>query len=214
MGSAAPRTSWPGALVERALAFFAADFRRPTGPVFVATVLAIAAVASRSAQAGPLDGSIAAFLGLAATAPIAVIRRFPGPAIGVILAASAVFVIFARLSWSIAGVVGWLFALAACPVLLRPRRAVLALAATEVAVVLGTFNFRHNATPWDASAAEGLAVLAAWGAGELLRARRQRAIEQAAAAAQLRQLSERDVAAGSGPRSRASCTTWSRTTSR
>jgi signal transduction histidine kinase len=195
MGSAAPRASWPGALVERALAFFAADFRRPTGPAFVATVLAIVAVASRSAQAGPLDGSIAAFLGLAATAPIAVIRRFPGPAIGVILAASAVFVIFARLSWSIAGVVGWLFALAACPVLLRPRRAVLALAATEVAVVLGTFNFRDNATPWDASAAEGLAVLAAWGAGELLRARRQRAIEQAAAAAQLRQLSERDVAA-------------------
>jgi signal transduction histidine kinase len=195
MGSAAPRTSWPGALVERALAFVAADFRRPTGPVFVATVLAVAAVASRSAQAGPLDGSVAALVGFLATAPIAVIRRFPGPAIGVILAASAVFVIFARLSWSIAAVAGWLFALAACPVLLRPRRAVLALAATETAVILSTLNLRENATPWDATAAEALAVIAAWGAGELLRARRQSSIEQAAAATQLRQLSERDAAA-------------------
>jgi signal transduction histidine kinase len=195
MGSAAPRTSWPGALVERALAFVAADFRRPTGPVFVAGVLAVAAVASRSDQAGPLDGSLAALLGFLATAPIAVIRRFPGPAIGVVLAASSVFVIFARLSWSIAAVVGWLFALAACPVLLRFKWAVVAIAVMEAAVVLGTFNFRENATPWDATAAEALAVVAAWGAGELLRARRQRGIEQAAAAAQLRQLSERDAAA-------------------
>ncbi len=88
MGSAAPRTSWPGALVERALAFVAADFRRPTGPVFVASVLALAAVASRSDQAGPLDGSLAALLGFLATAPIVIIRRFPGPAISVVLAAS------------------------------------------------------------------------------------------------------------------------------
>jgi signal transduction histidine kinase len=194
MGSAAPRTSWPGALVERALAFVAADFRRPTGPVFVASVLALAAVAARSAQAGPLDGSLAAFLGFLATAPIAVIRRFPGPAIGVVLAGSSVFVIFARLSWSIAAVAGWLFALAACPVLLRPRHAVLALAAMEAAVVGATLNLRENATPWDATAAEALAVIAAWGAGELLRARRQSSLEQAASAAQLRRLSERDAA--------------------
>jgi hypothetical protein len=132
----------------------------------VAGVLAVAAVASRSDQAGPLDGSLAALLGFLATAPIAVIRRFPGPAIGVVLAASSVFVIFARLSWSIAAVVGWLFALAACPVLLKFKWAVLAIAVMEAAVVLGTFNFRENATPWDATAAEALAVLAAWGAGE------------------------------------------------
>jgi signal transduction histidine kinase len=158
-------------------------------------VLAVAAVASRSAQAGPLDGSLAALLGLLATAPIAVIRRYPGPAIGVILAASSVFVIFARLSWSVAAVAGWLFALAACPVLLRRRDAVLAVTATELAVLGATFNLRANATPWDATVAEALAVVAAWGAGELLRARRQSALAQAAAAAQLRDLSERDVAA-------------------
>jgi signal transduction histidine kinase len=195
MGSAAPRTSWPGALVERALAFIAADFRRPVGPVFAAAVLAVAAVAARSTQAGPLDGSVAALLGFLATAPIAVIRQFPGPVIGLVLAASSVFVIFARLSWSVAAVAGWLFAVAACPVLLRRRTAILAVAAMEVAVILGVLNLRANATPWDATAAEALAVIVAWGAGELLRARRQAAIEQAAAAAQLRQLTERDAAA-------------------
>jgi len=194
-GSATPRTSWPGALVERALAFIAADFRRPTGPVFAAAVLAVAAVAARSTQAGPLDGSLAALLGFLATAPIAIMRRFPGPAIGLVLAASSVFVVFARLSWSAAAVAGWLFSVAACPVLLRRRQAILALAAMEVVVLLGTLNLRANATPWDATAAEALAVIVAWGAGELLRARRQAAIEQAAAAAQLRQLSERDAAA-------------------
>jgi signal transduction histidine kinase len=192
MGSAAPRTSWPGALVERALGFIAADFRRPVGPVFAAAVLAVAA---RSTQAGPLDGSVAALLGFLATAPIAVIRRFPGPVIGLVLAASSVFVIFARLSWSVAAVAGWLFAVAACPVLLRRRPAILAVAAMEVAVIVGMLNLRANPTTWDATAAEALAVIVAWGAGELLRARRQAAIEQAAAAAQLRQLSERDAAA-------------------
>jgi signal transduction histidine kinase len=92
-------------------------------------------------------------------------------------------------------VAGWLFAVAACPVLLRRRQAILAVAAMEVAVILGMLNLRANATPWDATAAEALAVIVAWGAGELLRARRQAAVEQAAAAAQLRQLSERDAAA-------------------
>jgi signal transduction histidine kinase len=193
-GSATPRASWPGALVERALAFIAADFRRPVGPVFAAAVLAVAAVAARSTQTGPLDGSLAALLGFLATAPIAVIRRFPGPVIGLVLAASSVFVIFARLSWSAAAVAGWLFTVAACPVLLRRRQAILAVAAMEIAVLLSTLNLRANATPWDATVAEALAVIVAWGAGELLRARRQAAVEQAAAAAQLRRLSERDAA--------------------
>jgi signal transduction histidine kinase len=194
-GSATPRTSWPGALVERALAFIAADFRRPVGPVFAAALLAVAAVAAHSTQAGPLDGSLAALLGFLATAPIAVIRRFPGPVIGLVLAATSVFVIFARLSWSAAAVAGWLFTVAACPVLLRRGQAILAVAAMEVVVLLGTLNLRANATPWDATAAEALAVIVAWGAGELLRARRQAAVEQAAAAEQLRRLSERDAAA-------------------
>src|SRR5258708_17407401 len=168
---AAPRTSWPRALVERALALVAADFRRPTGPVIVAAVPAVAAVLARSTEAGPLSPALAGILGFLATAPIAVIRRFPGPAIGVVLTASAVFVIFGRLSWSAAAVAGWLFAVAACPVVLRPRHAVLAVAATEVAVLLGTLDLRRNATPWDATAAEALAAIAAPGAAALPRPR-------------------------------------------
>ena len=184
--------------MERALALLAADFRRPTGPVTVAGVLALAAVAGRH-TAGPFSPAVAVVLGLLATAPIAVIRRFPAAAIAVILSASAAFVIFGRMSWSVAAVVGWLIALAACPVMLRRWQAVAAVTATEAVVLLGALaaagNTPGSTTPWDASAAEALAVIAAWGAGELWRARRQAALDQAAAAAQLRALSERDVAA-------------------
>jgi len=195
---AAHRTSWPGSLMERALALLAADFRRPTGPVAVAGVLALAAVVGRH-TAGPFSPAVSVVLGLLATAPIAVIRRFPVAAIAVILSASAAFVVFGRMSWSVAAVAGWLIALAACPVMLRRWQAVVAVTATEAAVLLGALaaagNTPGSTTPWDASAAEALAVIAAWGAGELWRARRQAALDQAAAAAQLRTLSERDVAA-------------------
>ena len=197
-GRPAHHTSWPGSLMERALALLAADYRRPTGPVAVAGVLAVAATAGRH-TAGPFSPGLAIGLGLLATAPIAVLRRFPAAAIAVVLAASAAFVIFGRMSWSIAAVAGWLIALAACPVMLRRGQAVAAVTATEAAVLLGALaaagNTPGSTTPWDASAAEALAVIAAWGAGELVRARRQAALDQAAAAAQLRTLNERDVAA-------------------
>jgi signal transduction histidine kinase len=124
-----------------------------------------------------------------------VIRRFPLPAIAVVLSASAAFIVFGRLSWSVAAVTGWLVALAACPVMLARRPAILAVALTEGAVLLGTAGIRGNATPWDATAAEALAVLAAWGAGEMLRARRQSSIWKAEAAERLRRLSERDAVA-------------------
>jgi len=192
---AAPDTSWPGSLMERALALLAADYRRPTGPVIVAVVLALAAVFTQHSMDGPFSHGLAAVLGLLATAPIAVIRRFPATAIGIVLTASAMFVVFGRLSWSIAAVAGWLIALAACPLMLRRGQAIVAVTATEVAVLVAAFAPSGSTTPWDASAAEALAVIAAWGAGEMLRARRQSAIDQAAAAAQLRHLSERDAAA-------------------
>lgn len=189
------RASWPGALVERALALVAADYRRPVGPVLLAGVLAAAAALGSGRAAGPLHPATALLLGLLATAPLAVIRRYPGPAIGIVLTASAMFVMFGRLSWSAAAVAGWLIAVAACPLMLGRRPAIVAIMLTEVAVLLGTAGLLGNATPWDATAAEALAVLAAWGAGELLRARRQSAVEQAAVAARVRDLSERDVVA-------------------
>jgi signal transduction histidine kinase len=180
--------------VERALALLAADYRRPTGPIVVAAALALAALA-RGAPAGPFSPGAAMVLGLLATAPIAVIRRFPAVAIGMVLTASAVFVVFGRLSWSPSAVAGWLIALAACPVMLPRRRAVLAVVLTEIAVLLAALGPGASTTPWDATAAEALAVIAAWGAGEMLRARRQSVIDQAAAAEQVRYLSERDAVA-------------------
>ncbi len=191
--NAAARASWPGALVERALALLAADYRRPTGPILVAAALGLAAL-GRSAQTGPLAPMAAIMLGLLSTMPIAVIRRFPAAAITVVLTSSAVFVIFGRLSWSPAAVAGWLIALAACPVMLPRRRAVQAMVATEAAVLLGTLGLGGN-TPWDATAAAALAVVAAWGAGAMLRARRKSAIDQEAAAEQVRSLSERAAVA-------------------
>jgi signal transduction histidine kinase len=192
----ASRTSWPGSLMERALALLAADFRRPAGPFVMAAVLSFGAMLEGARAAQPVvPPELAIILGILATAPIAAIRRFPGPAIGIVLTASAVFVVVGRLSWSVAAMIGWLVALGACPLLLPRRRAVQAVAATEVAVLLALLGLAGSDTPWDATAAEALAVMAAWGAGEMLRARRQSAIEQAAVAEQVRYLSARDVVA-------------------
>jgi signal transduction histidine kinase len=181
--------------MERALALLAADYRRSTGPLVMTAVLATGAVLEGGKSAGPLPFDLAIALGLMATLPLAIIRRFPSAAIGCILAASAVFVVFGRLSWSVAAVAGWLIALAACPVMLPRGRAIQAVVASEAAVLLALLGLGRNVTPWDAHAAEAAAVLAAWGAGEMVRARRQSAIEQAAAADQVRYLNARDVVA-------------------
>jgi signal transduction histidine kinase len=181
--------------MERAVSAVAADYRRPAGPVVTAAVLAVAAGLESARAAGPLRPHAALLLGLLATAPIALIRKYPALAIGIVLAASAAFVMLGRLSWSVAAVAGWLLALAACPLLLGRRQAVLALALTQFAVLLGTAKLHGNVTPWDATAAEFLAVLAAWGAGEMLRARREAAAERAATTERVRLLSERHIVA-------------------
>jgi signal transduction histidine kinase len=192
----ASRASWPGSLVERALGLLAADYRRPTGPVIVAAVLTAASVVSTMKHNGPLALPVAMPLGVLATAPLAVGRRLPGTAIGVVLLANAAFLMFGRLSWPVTGVAAWLIALGACPTMLSRKRAVMAAALTEAAVLAAVFVPRSlNVTPWDATIAEALAVLAAWGAGEMLRSRRQSAVERAAAAEDLRRLSERDAIA-------------------
>lgn len=175
--------------------FIAADYQRPVGPAVIALVLAAGAVLGSHRTGGPLAPGLALTLGLLGTAPIAVIRRFPTAAIGIVLAANAAFVVFGRLSWSLAAALGWLSALVAAPILLSRRRAARAVALTEVAVLLGVAGFNGSSTPWDAAAAEALGVLAAWGAGEMVRARRQAAADRAEAAKQVRRLSEREVAA-------------------
>jgi signal transduction histidine kinase len=182
--------------VERALGLLAADYRRPTGPVLVAAVLAAASVLSTVKHHPPLLPPVAIPLGVLATAPLAVGRRLPGTAIGIVLLANAAFLMFGRLSWPAAGVAAWLIALGACPVMLSRTRAVLAAALTEAAVLAAVFvPGSVSVTPWDATIAEALAVLAAWGAGEMLRSRRQSAAERAEAGEHLRRLSERDAIA-------------------
>lgn len=177
--------------MERVVGFLAADSRRLPGPVAIAVILTVAALLESNKNSGPLPPGLALLLGLLGTAPIAVVRRYPTVAVAAVLTANAVFVLFGRLSWSVAGVAGWLIAIAACPVVLPWRRAARAVALTEVAVLLGVAGLNGSATPWDATAAEALAVLAAWGAGEMVRARRQ----SVKTAEQLKTLSERDVIA-------------------
>jgi signal transduction histidine kinase len=192
---AASRTSWQGSLVERALGALAADYRRPTGPVVIAAVLAVSAIFSAAASRPLLSPTTATVLALLATVPIAVIRRFPATAIGIMLAASFVFLVAGRLAWPPPAVAGWLIALAACPVMLSRTAAIRVFVLTEAVVLLAATPGVPSATPWDATAAEALAVIAAWGVGETLRSRRQAALQQAAAAQQLADLSERDALA-------------------
>ena len=72
----------------------------------------------------------------------------------------------------------------------------MAAALTEAAVLAAVFvPGSVSVTPWDATIAEALAVIAAWGAGEMLRSRRQSAAERAEAGEHLRRLSERDAIA-------------------
>ena len=122
------RASWPGSLVERVLGLLAADYRRPTGPVLVAALLTAASVLSTVKHNPPLPSPVAIPLGVLATAPLAVGRRLPGTAIGVVLLANAAFLMFGRLSWPVAGVAAWLIALGACPAMLSRKRAVMAAA--------------------------------------------------------------------------------------
>jgi signal transduction histidine kinase len=193
--SAASRTSWPGSLVERALRALADDYRRPTGPIVVAAVLAITAALSAASGKPVLPPATAILLGLLATVPIAVIRRFPATAIGIVLTASAFFLVAGRLAWPPSAVAGWLIAVAACPVMLSRKAAIRAFVLVEAIVLLAALPAMPSTTPWDATFAEALAVVAAWGAGEMLRSRRQSALDQAAAVKQLRYLSERDMLA-------------------
>ena len=179
--------------MDRALRALANDYRRPTGPIVIAIVLTVAAlmtVASRD-----YERPVAALLALLATVPIAVIRRYPATAIGLVLSTSAAFVIALRLYWPVPAIASWLIALAAAPLMLSRKAAIRAFALTEGAVVVAASAAAPSHTPWDATIAEALAVIAAWGAGEMIRSRRQVALDQAAAAQQLKDLSERDVLA-------------------
>ncbi len=127
-------------------------------------------------------------LAVAATAPLAMARRFPSVSLGLVLAANACYLLFPRLGWPMAAGIAWLLALAACPSVLPRRTAVAAGVAMEL-VVLSAARLPAwlNNRPWDATVAEALAVATAMVAGEILRARQ----DWAAAAAEVQALRER-----------------------
>lgn len=189
----ATRAAWPGWLVERVLSVVAAGCRLRSVRSAGAVILAGASVASSYASHPTLDFRVAVPLALLATAPLAAAGRFPRGALGVALAANAGFLLFGRGSWPAEAVAGWLLALAACPLLLPRAQALAAFVMTEAAVVAGIFVPSVINERWDSSATlgEAVAVLVAWGAGEAARSRRQAAADHAAAAEQIRALTER-----------------------
>jgi signal transduction histidine kinase len=132
---------------------------------------------------------------VAATAPLAALRRSPAAALAIMLAAQAGILLSGRLSWTPVLVLVWLLTLALCPLLLPRAAAVGALAAMELVIVVAVFlPGTRNPVPWDATAAEAAIAIVAWGVGENVRARRRARAEQQAAASRLRALRDRDAA--------------------
>ncbi len=162
-------------------------------PVVVGVLAAWAGVYGR-AHHGAVDPAAAVVLALAATGPLALSRRWPLPALALVLTANAVYLALARLSWPAAAVLAWLVAMFAAPLLLSRRIALTLLVASETAVAAAVFiPSSVNPTPWDASVSESLALLLAWAAGGALRGRRETAAEQAEARHRMQALQEREA---------------------
>jgi signal transduction histidine kinase len=159
-------------------------------PALVAA-LTVAAVVFGHAHRGPFP-PLALVLAAVATAPLFVVRRWPLAALGPVVAAGGVFVIWARLPWPPTAVIAWLLALAACPLLLPRRYALTLLIATEVAVLAAVFvPTSINPRPWDATITEALAAVLAWGAAETLRSRREFDQRRVHVVEEMRSLQER-----------------------
>lgn len=191
----ASRLSWPALLVHRVLCLLQADVRRLPGPLGIAAVLTGATLLFSVRQHPPLNPAIAVPLGVLATAPLGVVRRFPGPAIAAVLLANLGYLLFARLSWPALAIACWLIALGISPLLLPYRQAVAVLVLTELVTLAAYASIVSGRGPWDATVTEAVTALAAWGAGELLRAQHKSAADRAAVAEQLHGLAERDAIA-------------------
>ncbi|MEO8889871.1 MAG: histidine kinase [Jatrophihabitantaceae bacterium] len=195
--AAAEEMAWPGLLIEQMVAPLTklAGRWRGLGP---AAVLALAALALASARLhhGHVPVGLAVAGALVATVPLLAVRRWPLAGLGLVVLANGGYVAAARLSWPLTAVIAWLVATALAPMLLRRGPAVALLIVSELAVVVAVFvPATVNATPWDATLAEALALLVAWGLGESVRARRLSAARAASVAGQLRSLHERDAVA-------------------
>jgi signal transduction histidine kinase len=156
---------------------------------------ALSAVAFWHAHRGPFP-LLALVLAVTSTLPLLAIRHWPLAALGLVLASDATFIIWARLPWPPAAVAVWLLALAALPLLLRRKLAVMLLIATEVVVIAGAFvPTSVNPRPWDAPITEALASLLVWGGAEALRAGQESERRRVQVDEELRGLQQRAVAA-------------------
>ena len=170
--------------------------RRPDVQFVGALLLAVFAARFSLRHTARFNGNAAMFLALGATLPLTVVRIAPLFSLVATVGASSVFIVGARLAWPAAAIFAWLISLALSPLLLRRRHAVALLAAAESAVIAAVFvPPRVNATPWDATIAEGVAALAAWWIGENLRARKEVTVERAHTAQRLQALAEQDAVA-------------------
>ena len=170
--------------------------RRPDVQLVGALLLAVFAARFSLRHTAGLNENVAVFLALAATLPLTLTRVAPLPSLATTITASSVFIIGARLAWPAAAILAWLISLALSPPLLRGRQAVTLLVAAETAVIAALFvPARINATPWDATVAEGVAALAAWWIGENFRARKEVKVERAQTAQRLHALAEQDAVA-------------------
>jgi signal transduction histidine kinase len=160
--------------------------------------LLLAAFAARSSlrHTAGLNASVAMTLALAGTLPLTEVRIAPRSALAAVVAANSVFLVGARLAWPATAILAWLIALALSPLRLRRRQAVALLITAEAAVIAAVFvPDRINATPWDATIAEGVAALTAWWIGESIRTRNEVRIERVNTARRLQALAEQDAVA-------------------
>jgi signal transduction histidine kinase len=185
----------PGRLVAGALAVGYQLGGRRSGRLAAATGITVLAVMFGLQHHPTVDVRAAVLAAFAATAPFAVLRRYPAPALSTMLSVQAAMLLFGRLSWTPVLVLAWLAAIALCPLLLSRGVAVGALIAMEAVVVLGAFvHAGPNSTPWDATVGEAVVAAVAWGAGENFRAWRRSRARQQAMASQVRDLSDSEAA--------------------
>ena len=169
--------------------------RRPAGRLAAVAAVTVLAVLVGLQHHPTVDVRVAVLAAAAATAPLALLRRYPAPALAVMLTVQAGMLLLARLSWTPVLVLAWLAVIALCPLLLSRAVAIGALIAVEVVVVSGAFvRVGPDATPWDATAAEAAVAAVVWGAGENLRAWRRSRARQQAMASRVRALSDSEAA--------------------
>jgi signal transduction histidine kinase len=187
--------AWPGTAVGAALAFGRRIADRRAARLAAAAGVTMLAVLSGVQHHPTVDVRLAVLAAFAATAPFAVVRSHPGPAVAIMLAAQSGILLFGRLSWTAMLVLAWLCTLALCPLLLPRAQAVCAVVAMEIVIVVSAFSLAgDNATPWDATAAEVAVAVIAWGIGENFRAWRRARTQQLAMASRVRALRDSDAA--------------------